>query len=89
MKLDWLKVRLDLVREIGSDAAVLHAYLSQINAPRDSHGYSHVDSVYIANALGWSRQKINRERAKLINAGLLEVFGGVNQVAKPRYKITK
>ena len=89
MKFDWLKVRLDLVRDVGSDAAVLYAYLLQINAPRDSCGYSHIDSVYIANALGWSRQKINREREKLVQAGLLKIRHGVNQVTKPRYKVIR
>lgn len=89
MKFDWLKVRLNLVREVGSDAAVLYAYLTYGNLPRDKGGYLVFDSNKISKELGWSRRNYYRVRDKLVDAGYLTVVNGKNQNNKPRCRLAK
>lgn len=89
MKLEYLKVNLDVLRNVGSDAAILFALMKYGKFPIDGSGYFALDASYVSRITHWNRCHFYRVRSKLVNAGYINVFQGVNQNNKPKYKLLK
>lgn len=85
----FLKVRAELVRDLGSDEAILLAFISfQIKyRKKDSDGYSPLSTKQICEDLGWNRKRAQRVLKKLIEAKMLRLKRGVNQIKNNKYKI--
>jgi hypothetical protein len=86
----FLKVDEAMIRNLGSDAAVLYAFL--LNASKvwkkDDDGYFVIWTKHIREKIGWSKWKIIRHRDKLVEVGLLRIKSGVNQNQQTKYKLT-
>ncbi len=87
----FLKVNIALVRKLGADAAILHAFLLFTSRYRnkDVEGYCTIETEYIRDHLGWSKRKIIRTREKIMEVGLLRFKQGVNQNIKNKYLLVK
>ena len=84
-------VSFDAYREVGSDAAILLAYLAYISRrlPADVTGHFSLDSKYVSNGLGMKNTTFKNCRRRLVEKGYLDYVPGNNQNAKPRYKVLK
>lgn len=87
--IEYLKVSLEIVRRIGSEAAIVYAYLCYVakTKAKDDKGYFTLDSAYATKALEMNRLQFIRQRDKLANAGYIDHISGANQNCKPRYKL--
>lgn len=85
----FLKVSMRLVRELGSDEAILYAILCFVSKYRrkDDDGFCAIETEYIREHLGWSKKAIIRRRDTLIRVGLLRFKQGVNQNIKNKYRV--
>lgn len=85
----FLKVDIDLVRDLGEQEAILYAFLENLSHAwkKDKNGYMAIWTKYIIERLGWSKPKFMRVRDKLSNAHLIEVQNGKNQNIETKYKL--
>lgn len=85
----FLKVDIDLVRDLGEQEAILYAFLENFSHvwKKDKNGYMAIWTKYIIEQLGWSKPKFTRVRDKLSNAHLIKVQNGKNQNDKTKYKL--
>ncbi|MBQ9018251.1 hypothetical protein IJ117_00610 [Candidatus Saccharibacteria bacterium] len=88
-QLRYLKLDMNLARELGLDCAALFACLKFLAKRQklDDHGFFQVDRAFLQPNLGLSRNRLLRARKELENKGLIQVIDGLNQNQKPRYKI--
>ena len=85
----FLKVSMRLVRELGSDEAILYAFLQNCSKvwKKDADGYFTVFSSYIMKETGLGHTKFYKTRDRIIEVGLLRFKQGVNQNIKNKYKL--
>jgi hypothetical protein len=85
----FLKVNMRLIRTLGSDEAVLYAFLCFVSKYRkkDDQGYCVIDTEYIRTHLGWAKKTIIKRRDTLVKVGLLRFKQGVNQNIKNKYRV--
>ena len=89
MELKFLKVEFEHIVRYGTDVAVFVAYLKFVerNRPKDDYGYFCFDAKYSSKGLLWDRNKLHYVRRKAVQLDLIDYIGGMNQNAKPRYKL--
>lgn len=85
----FLKVDIELVRNLGEQEAILYAFLENLSHAweKDKNGYMAIWTKYITEQLGWSKPKFMRTRDRLANMRLIKIQSGKNQNAKTKYKV--
>lgn len=85
----FLKVDIELVRELGEQEAILYAFLENLARAweKDKNDYMAVWTKYIVEQLGWSKPKFVRVRDNLSKTKLIKVQKGKNQNTKTKYKL--
>lgn len=88
-QIKYLKLDMNLAREIGLDCAILYACLRFLARKQklDDYGFFQVDRAFLQINLGLSRNRLLRARKDLEERGFIQVIQGLNQNQKSRYKI--
>lgn len=85
----FYKVKKSMVDRFDIEAAFLYAVLEDASRIRkkDKNGYFSLWLKYLIERTGWSKPKVLRERARLVELGLLDFIPGKNQNISGKYKM--
>ena len=85
----YLKIDTRILREYGSDVAVLYALLVFLSHrfKKDGHGYFKVFGKYLRDQSGLGHARYYRALNTLVDAGRIDYIPGHNQNTQARYKI--
>lgn len=85
----YIKSYYEITQKLGAGPSILYGFLEFLSKKfdKDDYGYFRVFNTFIRENLGIGPDRLKRDRDTLVRAGYIDYIQGVNQNAKPRYKI--